>query len=215
MYNYGDRSVEVNNDTFSDIENYKTKVQLYDINSKLISLMEMTVDVKAEDKSSILYIPDLEELTETYFLDIRLYDSNENEVDRNFYWLSTKDDVLDYDAKFESWAYYTPSKEYADLTLLNSLPQVDIESKVTGDENSIQVTLKNTGDTIAFGIELQLIDKTSGELILPVLWEDNYVSIPPNDNRVIAAKSMKKISLDGVQLRIKGWNLGESKINSL
>ena len=71
-------------------------------------------------------LPEIENLTSTYFLDLRLINNSGIEIGNNFYWLSTKKDVLDYEAEIEDWAYYTPSSEYADFTLLNSLPKVSL-----------------------------------------------------------------------------------------
>ncbi len=215
LYNYGERSIEINNDTFTDVQSYKAKVSLFDVNSKTLYSEVFDVIVKSEDKTSLLYIPVLEEMTETFFLDLILFDENGIEVDRNFYWLSTKDDELDYEAKFESWAYYTPSKEYADFTLLNSLPEVEIDVNykiIDFENNSIEVSLSNINSAIAFFIELQFMSKDSGDLILPVLWEDNYISIIPGSNRKVSAKIVDDISLDKIELRVKGWNLKEKLI---
>ena len=210
LYNYGERSVEINNDTFSDLKNYSAKVSLFDINSKCIYSDTHDVNVKSESKDSLIYIPLLDELSETYFLDLKLYDGYSKEVDRNFYWLSKKDDVLDYEAKFESWAYYTPSKEYADLSLLNSIPEVKLNfsSKIiNSDKKMMEVSLVNNNKSIAFCIELQFIDKVSKEVILPVLWEDNYISILPNEDRRVKAEILNDIPIYGIELRVKGWNL--------
>ncbi len=59
-------------------------------------------------------------------MDLRLIDESGIEAGNNFYWLSTKKDVLDYEAEVEDWAFYTPTKEYADFTLLRSLPKISL-----------------------------------------------------------------------------------------
>lgn len=212
LYDYGDNSVGFVNDTFSQTENYKAKIKIYDINSKVIHTETVSVNAESESSKKLLDIPEISELTDTYFLDLRLYDTNGNEVDHNFYWLSTKKDVLDYDYKFKDWSYHTPSKKYADLTLLNTLPKiklnVDHHFEKAGDKQKVVVTLNNENDSIAFFIELQLIDKNSGKVILPVLWEDNYLSLMPNEERIIEASfTADKNDLQNLDLRIKGWNL--------
>ncbi|NOX66140.1 MAG: glycoside hydrolase family 2 [Chlorobi bacterium] len=212
LYDYGDNSIRFVNDTFSQTENYKVEIKVYDINSKVIHTETVSVNAESESSKKVLDIPKISNLTDTYFLDLRLYDTNGNEIDHNFYWLSTKKDVLDYDYKFKDWSYHTPSKEYADLSLLNTLPKiklnVDHHFEKAGDKQKVVVTLNNENDSIAFFIELQLIDKNSGEVILPVLWEDNYLSLLPNEERTIETSfSADKNDLQNLDLRIKGWNL--------
>ena len=46
-------------------------------------------------------------------------------VSSNFYWLSTKDDVLDWDKS--TW-YYTPTQSFADYTQLQSLRPVTLSA---------------------------------------------------------------------------------------
>ncbi len=212
LYNYGDNSIRFVNDTFNKVKNYKAEIKIYDINSNIIFTETIIIHAEPESSSKVADLPEIKELTETYFLNLKLYNSDENEVDRNFYWLSTKKDILDYDYKFKDWTYHTPSKEYADLTLLNTLPKVrlNIEHYFEKDNNKqkVVITLNNENDIIAFFIELQLIDKNSGEVLIPVLWEDNYLSLLPNEKRKIDATfSIAGNDLQNIDLRVKGWNL--------
>ncbi len=212
LYDYGNDSIRIVNDTFDDLENFQAEVKIFDINSKNIYSNSLSVNSNSESQKELLTLPKINELTDTYFLDLKLYDENGNEIDRNFYWLSTKKDTLDYDAEFESWTYYTPSKEYADFTLLNTLPNVKLDVDYHIEKNDskqeVVVTLNNVNDSISFFIELQLIDKTTGEVILPVLWKDNYISLLPHEKRNInAIFSVNENELENLDLRIKGWNL--------
>ncbi|VAX26583.1 Beta-mannosidase [hydrothermal vent metagenome] len=214
LYDYGNNSIKFVNDTFNEIKDYNTEIKIYDIHSKIIYSETVSVNADSESSKKILDIPEISGLTVTYFLDMKLFNSAGKEIDRNFYWLSTKKDVLDYDYKFKDWTYHTPSKEYADLTLLNSLPKVklnvDHHFEKVNDKQKIVVNLDNENDSIAFFIELQLIDKNSGEVLIPVLWEDNYLSLLPNEERTIEAYfSADKNGLQNLDLRIKGWNLSD------
>ena len=214
LYDYGENSIRIINDSLNCIYNYKAEISIYDINSKLIYSYSLDLNLNAESQNEILLIPEIDELTETYFLDLKLFNIDGNKIDQNFYWLSTKKDILDYEAEFESWTYYTPSKEYADFTLLNSLPKVKIEIQynIINSEigQKVEMTLKNINDSLAFFIELQLVNKKNGEVILPVLWEDNYISLLPNEERNIEAKfSLGKNLLDNVDVRVRGWNISD------
>ncbi|MCX5841121.1 MAG: hypothetical protein NTY16_06670, partial [Deltaproteobacteria bacterium] len=118
----------------------------------------------------------------------------------------------DYSAKVTPWEYYTPSKGYADLTLLNSLPPAEVQVthrlETIGEESRVTVELENRSDKIAFFIELLLTDAAGGEPIVPIFWQDNYVSLLPNDTRTLTATfpPTKPQPL----LATRGWNLEDS-----
>jgi len=147
----------------------------------------------------------LGDITTTYFLNLRLLNETGIPIANNFYWLSTKPDALDYQAKVTPWEYYTPSREYADLTGLNSLPpaNVDVQCQIAG-EGSLLVDLTNHSDTIAFFVELLLLDENTGEPVVPIFWQDNYVSLLPGETtRMLCGFD------NGVRrpaLIVRGWN---------
>ena len=133
------------------------------------------------------------------------------EIDNNFYWLSEKEDVLDYEAEVPGWYYHTPSKQYADFTALNDLPEVEvtasIDKQVKNDFTEFSVELKNTGKYIAFFVNVRIVEKESGNTILPVLWSDNYISLLPGEKRVLIAKIRNKyLKEKEVDLVIDGYN---------
>jgi len=160
----------------------------------------------------VFQLPRFDRISATYFLSLRLLDASNAEIARNFYWLSTKPDVLDYQARVEPWEYYTPSEECADLTLLNSLPpaQVDVTHcfDADGSESRVTVELNNRSDRIAFFIELLLTDPATGEPIVPIFWQDNYVSLLPRDDRTVSA-SFSSLMNKPV-LTVRGWNVEQT-----
>ena len=162
-----------------------------------------------ESSAKIFKIPTLKGLTTTYFLDLRLHDARDIEIANNFYWLSTKPDVLDYEAKVQPWPYYTPSKEFADFTALNSLPvvKVNVEHDYQDIDKKKIITAKltNVSDRITFFIELKVLNKKTGETILPVFWQDNYVTLLPGEIRTI--EGVVTPTDEETVLTIDGWNL--------
>jgi len=180
-----------------------------DINSLEVLNRTFALDAEPESSAKIFELPEFKNISTTYFLDLRLNNDKGIEIGSNFYWLSTRPDVLDYDTKVEPWPYYTPSKEFADLTALNSLPPAKVNVKyhaeMTGEQTKMTATLHNAGNTIAFFIELKVSKKKSGETILPVFWEDNYVSLLPGETRTIEATF--SATNDRAVLTLNGWNL--------
>jgi len=209
LYNYGDRGIYIVNDHLAAFRNLKATIRVLDINSAEVLNKTFSLDAQPESPAKIFELPEFVKISTTYFLDLRLNNEKGIEISSNFYWLSTRPDVLDYDAKVKPWPYYTPSKEFADLTALNSLPPARINVKyhaeMTGEQTKMTATLHNAGETIAFFIELKVAKKQSGETILPVFWEDNYVSLLPGETRTIEATF--SATNDQAVLTIDGWNL--------
>ena len=207
VYNYGDHKVYAINDYSHIVENLRARIRIYDIDSKLY--LDKTLDFTiSEDTFHPLYeIEDLNNLSTTYFIDLRLIDDTNREIDTNFYWLSTKEETLDYEADLGEFAYHTPSKIYADFSLLNTLNKVNIavDSNFTKieEEQQMTVTLENTGEVIAFLINLKLEDKNNGEPILPIFWEDNFISLLPGERRTLNATFKYNTE---VELKIEAWN---------
>ena len=214
LYNYGTHSVYMINDTIKEIKNHWAQIRIFNINSSEIFNETVKINTKGESSSAILELPDFKNITTTYFLDLRLHDEKGNEITNNFYWLSAKEDVLDYEAEFEDWPFYTPSKEYADLSQLNTMPKVSLavnyNFEVTGDKQVVKVVLKNPADKIAFFIDLNVAGKKSGKTILPLFWDDNYFSLLPGETKEInATYAIKDMGNEEPVLNISGWNVEE------
>jgi exo-1,4-beta-D-glucosaminidase len=73
-----------------------------------------------------------------------------------------------------------------------------------------RVTLRNPGRSIAFFMRLQVTGR-EGEEALPVLWEDNYLSLLPGETRVVTATYHVR-DLGGAlpQVVVSGWNVHRS-----
>ncbi|MFZ1290241.1 MAG: sugar-binding domain-containing protein [Melioribacteraceae bacterium] len=208
IYNYGDKNVYLLNNSLNHLENFSAEIKYYDINSNLIFTKDLNVSIEKESCKKILDVPKSIKFSSTYFLDLKLFNNSQKQIANNFYWLSKKEDILDYDAKVEGWNYYTPSKQFADFTEIELMPKVSLNiSQEIVSENKIRIKLENNNNAIAFFIELLLFDKVSNDVILPVLWSDNYVSFLPNETKIIEAEVLDKIKIQNSELRLKGWNL--------
>ena len=207
LYHYGDQQVYLINDFFRSVENLQARIRVFDIQSKELFNQILDVSAKPDSSNPIIKISEPVKLTTSYFLDLRLYDDKGKEISNNFYWLSSKDDVLDYEANAGEWAFYTPSKEYADFNLLNSLPDVNLnikhQFKKSKKQQQVFVEIENPTDKIAFFIDMKIKSKKTGDLILPIFWEDNYISLIPKEQRKISATFNSE---DDAELFVSGWN---------
>jgi exo-1,4-beta-D-glucosaminidase len=147
-------------------------------------------------------------LSTTYFVDLRLYDNKNNLISNNFYCLSTKEDVPDFSKS--KW-FVTPESDYADMTMLNSLPDVNLiitkKFNKTANRQSITVELENPSKYIALQVEL-ILNGANGNAILPVFWDDNYFSLLPGEKRIIKGYFTEaENNNEKPVLKVRGWNI--------
>ena len=208
IYNYGDHQIYMINDYLYDVADLKAQIRIYDIQSNLLFEKNISTNALRDSSRSIFELEEIKNLTSTYFLDLRLFDTDNKEISNNFYWLSTKEETLDYEADLGDFAYHTPSKVYADLTLLNDLPKVNLDVRFSneklGKEQKVTVDIENNSDKIAFLINLKLVEKETGEIILPVFWEDNFISLLAGEKRILVATFTSEST---AELKVEGWNL--------
>lgn len=208
VYNYGDRNIYLSNDYLQDFDDLNVDIRIFSTSGEELFSKSMKTGIGENQAKKIFEMPEIKNLSTTYFLDLRLKNEHDEMVAINFYWLSTKEDVLDY--KNSTW-FVTPNSSYADLKGINTLPKVEInvDQQITteGDKIWVKATLENSGDQLAFFIELALKDKESGMTILPVYWDDNYVSLLPGEKREISGYVFKKdAGTEKPVLSCKGWN---------
>ena len=208
IYNYGDKHIYAINDRQGTEEKLTAHIRVYSIGSEMLFEDKVNFTLDPDSSKSILELGKLKGLTTTYFVDLRLLDKTGVEISNNFYWLSTKEEVLDYEADLGPFAFHTPSKVYADFTQLNELPKTQLGQshyfEQDSEQQNIKVALKNNGDHIAFLINLKVVDKKTGELVLPIFWEDNFINLLPGEERMVCA-NFKGTS--EAELKVEGWNL--------
>jgi exo-1,4-beta-D-glucosaminidase len=226
QYSYDDRSIVVVNSFYESFPHVKVMAKIFNLDMTEKFSREAELDVAPDSSTRVFTLPDIPGLTTTYFVNLTLESGGEVKS-RNFYWLSTRPETIDFAREQEdatgqydisTWA---PTRTFADYTALNRLPQVDLQvtarTQVQGKESSTTVTLRNPRRTLAFGIRLKLDRTVSGRVsadapadveILPVLWQDNYFELLPGETRQITAtyrtSDAGKVS---PALEVEGWNV--------
>ncbi len=208
QYSYDDRSIVVVNNTSQRVAG-TLLMNVVNLDGAVQLSRPVAIDAAPDSSARVFTLPDIATLSPVYFLDLRLNTPAGRVISTNFYWLSTKTDELDW-AK-STW-YGTPVKSYADLTSLKDLKPATVTTAVEhrrrGTEGETRVTLTNTGKSIAFFVRLQVTKGAGGDEILPVLWEDNYVSLMPGERRELGATyRLADLGSARPAVKISGWNL--------
>jgi exo-1,4-beta-D-glucosaminidase len=166
---------------------------------------------RGDSATRVLALPaDVSKAGPVYFVSLALSDAAGKVVGSGFYWLSSKPETFDWGKS--TW-YTTPTLSYADFTALSRLPrvQVKVSSKTErrGPESLTHVALENPGTALAFFVRCKVVKGAGGDEVLPVLWQDNYVSLLPGEKREIAASYRTK-DLGGAKpvVEVSGVNVG-------
>ena len=209
IYGYDDRSVWVVSSQYTDAKGLKLTTKVYNLDMTEKFSQESSFDAAADSTQKILTLPALPDASPVYFLVLRLEDANGQRVGSNFYWLSTKQESLDWEKS--NW-YMTPTASFADYTALSQLPKVKLKftthSQPKGDDTVTHVTLENPSKSLAFFVRLKLSKGSGGDEILPVLWQDNYISLLPGEKRELSA-TYRTAALGAAkpQVEVSGWNV--------
>jgi exo-1,4-beta-D-glucosaminidase len=195
QYCYDDHSVKIVNSFYKEFNGLVVKVGIYDFNMKPVSLSTMDAKVAADSSEKITTIDIPKDITKVYFLKLELNDASGKLVSSNFYWLSSNGD------------------EKADFTDLTKLPAANINITASpiqqeGNKCKLTVTIENSGTGLAFAINPKILKLNSKDPVLPVFWEDNYISLFPKEKRTLEVEYDLK-NLDGEKplLKVDGWNV--------
>jgi exo-1,4-beta-D-glucosaminidase len=214
QYSYDDNSVVVVNSLLRAYPKMMVSAAVYNIDLREKFSKEQAIDIAPNSSTRVFQVPKLDGLSTTYFLRLTLKDGAGKQVSTNFYWLSTRPDVPDWD--HSTW-YYTPVSGYADFTELRNLPRVRLNVQATtheeGSENVTRVVVRNPSSHLAFFIHLQVDKGEHGPEILPVLWQDNYFELMPGEAREVSARySRSALESARPYVAVDGWNIAAGSV---
>jgi exo-1,4-beta-D-glucosaminidase len=218
QYSYDDRSVVVVNSYLEEFKDLTASAHIYNLDASEKFSQQVKLDAAANANQRILTLPAPDSLSPTYFVSLALEDAAGRTVSRNFYCLSTKAETLGEPKQGSDW-YYTPTRQFADFTALGKLPPVELKvstvSERSGEAEITRVGLENTGRALAFFVRLKVTAGEHGNEVLPVLWEDNYVSLLPGEKREISASYSPKLLLEATpSVEVEGWNLPQQTVSA-
>lgn len=160
-------SVEVVNYSAGDRDQLTARAELLNLDGSVAWQRDATLSL-SDDSIAVLFgmeYPD--DLTAVHFIRLELEHEGEL-VSQNFYWRGLQ--AHDYSA-------------------LRTLPTVRLTSNTTtdrdGDRWHLSTTLENETDQPALLVRLKVVRNNSRDLIAPVLYSENYVSLMPGEQKTI------------------------------
>ena len=160
--------VEVVNYSASEHPSLIAKAQVINTDGSVAWEKQTTINSKEDTTVSCFGLEFPAEVSSAHFIKLWLYDG-ENIVSDNFYIRGT---------------------EEGNYQAIAQMPKVTLSTKVTTNkadngEWSGNIVVKNTSDTPALMIRINVVGEKDGDQILPMFYSDNYFSLLPGEERHI------------------------------
>ena len=221
MYNYENKKIYLINNYFSDFNDLiKLHIYIFSDDGKT-EIYHKYFEFKGlkSDEINNSFIELNQEYGDNYIIHLEYsYNENYKEISlSNTYLLNKIMDEIDYETP--PTFYNVPISNYANLEAFDSLNKVDLNIEMISntifeeDEQKkirYEFNIENNGDVIALLLELKLFYKSqnNNEMIVPIIWSDNYFSIRSKNSYKVTAEFIYEEGKE-LYLNIVGWNNNE------
>ena len=208
QYSYDDRSIVLVNSTYAPVRDFHASVKVHNLSWKELYTSQTDVNAGADSAQRIFTIPDGLYMggDRLFFIDLELTDPAGHVVSRNFYWVPGTLTTFDWEKTDYT---HTPAARHEYLRALANLPAATVAARAdfttTARGREIIVHLENKSTTLAFQVKAS-VRTTSGGLIAPVFWSDNWIELTPGESNTLTA--LLPPGADAVPVvQIEGWNV--------
>ncbi|HEV7175518.1 MAG TPA: hypothetical protein VGN29_08495, partial [Solirubrobacteraceae bacterium] len=225
LYTYDDGTVSVDNLSNRDRNGLSVVSNVYGVDGRLLDHRTAAgVSVGGQGVARNLLHPAVPAATtppapaKTYFVEL-LLQRHGKVVDRNVYWLSTQQDVVDWDKTIGN--PQATMTQFANLGQLQSLPAAAVrvrahtESAGQGLEKTVvRITNASSQPTVAFFLRADVrrgspsgTPAAGDNEVLPVYWSDNDVTLWPGESETLRA-TYRRADLRGASpvVSVSAWN---------
>jgi exo-1,4-beta-D-glucosaminidase len=98
--------------------------------------------------------------------------------------------------------------------MLDKLPKVNLQYdyQLSKDERNGKISLKvkNPSESLAFFIFFDVLDPVTRNPVLPIFWNDNYVTLLPGEERTFEANYfLSNTQGNKPVIEVKAWNVNK------
>jgi len=215
QYSYDSNEIVLVNHTLDDAHGLQASIRVRNLDGSMRYEKHLQgIDLAGNHTRLLATLPTMAGLSPTHFIELDLASIDGKPISRNVYWLPAQPDKLDWD--HSNW-YLTPVTQYADLTSLQSLPAATSEVRAAtrheGYEDVTTVTLSvpASSKTVALFQHVSIRRGAHGDPALPILWNDNDVTLWPGESMVLIARYASRGSATPV-VEVSGWNVSTQYI---
>ena len=183
-------NVEVVNYRAGDRTSLTASAEILGLDGAVLWNKETSLDSGEDSTVSCFPLEVPSDVPEVYFIRLSLMDSSGEEISGNFYW---------------------QGREEGNLKALRDLPAAKLKTSVkrhdTEDGHCFSLHLENKGSVPALMLRIKVLDGKGGDLVLPVMYSDNYIFLMPGESREITASVRKEDCSGKPCLEVSGFNL--------
>jgi hypothetical protein len=192
LWDAATNKVKVANNTGLNFQNLHAQAWTYNMNGAQRSHQEAQINSGADglavDCFDLTFPADL---TPVHFIKLSLMDGSKL-VSQNFYWRATQSE---------------------DYLALKDMPKTQISASVSqavqNGHSTLDIRLENRSTQIALMVCVKVVkNSTPNDRVLPIFYDDNYVSLLPGEKREVHAEfDSALLSGDRPRAVIQGWNV--------
>ena len=221
-YATGDRStahIYAVNQQVEPLSNVSVSVRFYNLDGTQKYITEAkNLVVPAGSSVDALKVGRIPGLSAVYFVRCQMTDSAGKVLAENVYWESQVDDEIGPPGNDVQFAIKL--MQWGDMSALNSMPADPVSitgscEEVNGESRSA-IKLANNSNHIAFFLRVEVANDQNGNEILPIRYDDNYVTLFPHERRTLnAAFETSRLTNHRAALRVEGYNVAKQNAASV
>lgn len=192
--------MKVINATSEELCGAKAYATVYDMNGNELSKNEAVVNVGSSNIASAFDIDfkSISSPTAMQFIRLRLTDAFGKLLSENFYWRNGEHEL-----------------DYCDL---QKLPTTNVRATIENldkAEGKFTVVLENKSKTVSFANRVRLVNRKTGERILPAIMSDGYITLMPGERRAITVEVEPQQLVQGAKVLVKTFGTKEKALATL
>ena len=187
--------VEVVNYHAFDQRGLKAAAQLVNLDGTVVWAKDATVDVREDQTVACFPLEFPSELSDAFFIKLTLTDASGKVLSDNIYWRGREEGNLQ-----------------ALRTVAKTSPKCKVARTSTAGEYCFTVTVSNTDKVPAMMLRLKAMDSATGDLVLPVLYSDNYFFLMPGESRTVSIRVRKEDCAGKPYIALSGFNVDERSL---
>ena len=213
-YATGDRSrahIYAVNQQLDPLNNVNVTVRFYNLDGTQAYLAEAKkLSVPSNSSVPALTVGRISGLSAVYFVRCQMRDAAGKVLAENVYWESLVDDDLGPATNDDQFA--AKWVQLGDLSALNTMPAARVGvsgayEEVDGETHA-HIKVRNNSEHLAFFLRAEITRDSDGEEVLPIRYDDNYITVFPRETRTMDAVFLSSL-LAGHKpaLRLEGYDV--------
>ena len=222
VYDYyatGDRSkanIYLVNQTTQAQKNLSVSATIYSLDGKLKHAeTASSLNIAPASAMRVLSLTRYHDVTSTYFVRLEVRKAGGELLAENAYWQSTTDDDMG-DASNDQ-QFQLKQVQWADYSALSQMPKAKVTVTAregsSDDQGTVDISLRNDSDHIAFFVRAEVVSQAGGDEILPITYDDNYVTLFPRESMLVRAR-LEKSQVAGQEpaVKVEGYNVAAQTV---